>query len=142
MNEQEFFQLLEDGIAELPQAERARAFRKCAKNCVEQFVLKEMRRQFEECGCNLDAQYTKYAKSEYFYANIVEPGHIYEMGYPRCLCPMYEKGFAKSAVHCECSRQSIIYVLQNLLPNKKIEVETIETVLSGDQKCKFRVTVE
>jgi len=142
MNEKEFFKTLECGIAKLPQAEQAQIFRPCAVNCASEYVLKEMRRQFEECGCSLDAQYKKYGNTEYFYANIIESGHIYEMGYPKCFCPLVASGFVQSAVHCECSRQSIIYVLQNLLPGKDIKVETIETVLSGAPKCKFRVTVE
>ncbi len=142
MNEKEFFKNLEDGIVELLQDEQAKVFRQCAENCASSFVLQEMRRQFEECGCSLDTQYKKYGRTEYFYADIIEPGRIYEIGYPKCFCPLVEAGFVKSAVHCECSRQSIIFVLQNLLPDKTIEVETIETVLSGAEKCKFRVKVK
>lgn len=141
MTEQEYFEFLESGIAKLPEQEQAKIFKTCAEKCVEGTVLKVMRQQFEECGCSLDAQYTKYGHTEFFWAKIIEPNHIYELGYPRCFCPMVEKGFAKSIVHCECSRQSILQVLNNLLPNNKIEVKTISTVLSGADKCTFRVTV-
>ena len=48
----------------------------------------------------------------------------------------------KEASFCECSRQSMIYVLENMMPEKHIEVEIIETVLSGGEKCRFRVSVE
>lgn len=142
MNEQDFFVSLESGIAQLPEHEQAKVFKGCAVKCVEMYVMKTMRQQFEECGCSLDEQYRKYGNTEFFWAKIVEPGHIYELGYPRCLCPMVAKGFAKSAVHCECSRQSIIHVLQNLLPNSTIEVKTLGTVLSGADKCAFRVSVK
>lgn len=142
MDDKEFFQFLEDGIALLPEKEQGQVFRDCAVNCIKDFVLKEMRRQFDECGKSLDAQYTKYGHSEYFFAEIIKPGKVYEIGYPRCLCPMVEHGFAKAPVHCECSRQSILLVLHDLLPDKIIEVETIGTVLSGYDKCKFRVVVK
>jgi len=36
----------------------------------------------------------------------------------------------------------MIYVLENMMPEKHIEVEIIETVLSGAEKCRFKVTVE
>lgn len=141
MTEKEYFNGLEEGISQLPQEEQSKVFRGCAINCVKDTVMKEMHRQFEECGNNLDAQYQKYGDTEYFFARIIKPGNIYEIGYPRCFCPMVMSGFAKSEVHCECSKQSILYVLQNLLPNKSIKVETLSTVLSGADKCTFRVTV-
>jgi hypothetical protein len=142
MDEKEFLNILEEGIAGLPQNERGKAFRCCAEKCANGFVMKEMRRQFDECGGSLDEQYKKYGNTEYFFARIIEPGHVYEMGYPRCFCPMVASGFAKSVVHCECSRQSIFYVLNNLLPDKEIEVQMLGTVLSGAEKCTFRVTVK
>ena len=141
MTEQDFLETLESGIAQVPEQEQAKIFAKCAAKCAGDMVLKVMRQQFEECGCSLDGQYKKYGNTEFFWAKIIEPGHVYEMGYPRCFCPLVEKGFAKSVVHCECSRQSILFVLRNLLPDKTIEAKTISTVLSGADKCTFRVTV-
>lgn len=112
-----------------------------AEKCVNMYVMKVMRQQFDECGQSLDAQYTKYGNTEFFFARIIEPGHIYELGYPRCFCPMVESGLVKSPAHCECSRQSILYVLQNLLPEKTIRVTTLGTVLSGEDKCTFRAEI-
>lgn len=137
-----FYRMLEEGIAELPQPAREALYRPCAIQCVKGVVLQELRRQFLECGSDLDRQFTRYGRSEYFFADIVEPGRVYEMGYPRCLCPQVEAGFVQAPSHCECSRQSILYVLQELLPDKRIEVETLETVLSGAKECRFRVVVE
>lgn len=36
----------------------------------------------------------------------------------------------------------MLYVLENMMPEKHIEVQTIETVLSGAEKCRFKVIVE
>lgn len=141
MDEQLFLQTLEDSISKLPQEEQGQLFSRCAAKCAEGMVLKVMRQQFEECRCSLDQQYTKYGNTPYFWAKIIEPGHVYEMGYPSCSCPLVAKGLVKSVVHCECSRQSILFVLRDLLPEKKIEVQTLSTVLSGAEKCTFRVTV-
>ncbi|MDD2596014.1 MAG: hypothetical protein PHD11_09425 [Bacteroidales bacterium] len=113
-----------------------------AINCVRDTVLPIQKGQFVECGCNLDEQYRKYGNTPWFFAEIIEPGHIYEIGYPKCVCPEVLKGLTKEKSHCECSRQSIIYILSTLMPDKKITVETIGTVLSGADKCRFRVVVE
>ena len=121
---QAFYRILEETIGTLPA------------------VLTELRRQFEECGCDLDRQYAKYNRSEYFFADIVEPGRVYEIGYPRCLCPQVDAGFVKAPTHCECSRQSILFVYRELIPDRTVRVETLRTVLAGDSECRFRVTVE
>lgn len=129
-----FYRILEEGVAKLPADVRGALYRPCAVDCVKDDVLRELRRQFEECGRDLDRQYTKYGRSEYFFADIIEPGRVYEVGYPRCLCPQVDAGFVDSPAHCECSRQSILYVMEELLPGKDIRVEELETVLSGRQR--------
>ena len=139
--EKKFVQTLEEGIGSLSQEDREKVFRSCAINCVKDYVLTEQRRKFEECNGDMDLMYSNYPDNEYCFTRIIEKGHIYEMGYPRCLCYMYESGFVKSDVYCECSRQSVIYVLKELFPNKAIEVETVQTVLGGADQCVFRITV-
>lgn len=88
-----FYRALEEAIGRLPAEVRASLYRPCAEACVRDGVLVEMRRQFEECGRDLDRQYAKYGRSPYFFADVIEPGRVYEMGYPRCLCPQVEAGF-------------------------------------------------
>lgn len=112
-----------------------------AINCVKDTALPLQMQWFGECGCNLDIYCQKYGETEFFFAKVMEVGHIYEMGYPRCVCPEALAG-GKEAAFCECSRQGIIYVLENMMPQKHIEVEVIETVLGGSEKCRFKVTVE
>ena len=62
-------------------------YRAKAINCVKDTVLPTQRQQFEECGSSLDAQYEKYGDTDAFFATVIEPGHIYEVGYPKCVCP-------------------------------------------------------
>lgn len=137
-----FYQTLEEAIGQLPADVRARLYRPCAEACVRDGVLVELRRQFEECGCDLDRQYAKYGRTPFFFADVIEPGRVYEMGYPRCLCPQVEAGFVAAPTHCECSRQSILYVLGELMPGRAIKVVTLGTVLAGGAECRFRVTVK
>ena len=95
-----------------------------------------------ECGRILDKQYKKYGNTEAFFAKIIEAGHIYEVGYPKCVCEEVLCGKTKDVSHCECSRQSILYIFENLLPEKTVKVEIIETVLGGAEKCRFKVAVK
>ena len=86
-----------------------------------------------------DAHYNNRNRDE---GNIIEPYHIYEIGYPRCVCQQAQSEKEADPNFCECSRQSILYVYENLIPDKKVTVETIETALTGGSKCRFRVIVE
>ena len=115
-------------------------YREKAVRCVKNTVLPVQLEQFRECGCSLDEQYRKYGDTDVFFAEIIEPGRVYEMGYPRCVCP--EARETRDPAHCECSRQSVLYILETLLPGKTVTVVTVETVLGGAGKCRFRVTVE
>lgn len=116
-------------------------YKKKAIDCVKNTVLPIQRAQFEECGCDLDEQYKKYGNTEMLIARIIDPGHIYEIGYPKCVCDEVLSGKVTDASHCECSRNSVLYILQDLLPDKDIQVEIIHTVLGGADDCRFKVTI-
>ena len=111
-----------------------------AVNCLKDTALPVQLQWFRDSGCDLDAYCRKYGKTEFFFAKVVEPGRVYEMGYPRCVCPEALAG-GKEASFCECSRQGFLYILEEMMPQRRIDVEIIETVLSGAGTCRFRVTV-
>lgn len=46
-------------------------YRNKAIKCVKDTVLLEQKRQFEECGCNLDEQYMRYGDTEALFAKII-----------------------------------------------------------------------
>lgn len=137
-----YFRILEESIENLPLDCREKIYYPCAVNCVKDGVLQEEKKRFEECHGDMDLIYEKYAQTEYYFRKVIEQGHIYELGYPRCLCYLVDEGICRSSGHCECSRQSIIYILHELMPLKKISVEMIETVLGGSEQCRFRIVIE
>jgi hypothetical protein len=117
-------------------------YKEKAVACVRETVLPLQRGQFEECGRCLDEQYRRYGSTEFLDAKVIEQGRVYEIGYPACVCPEVLSGEVKDPVHCECSRQSVLYILGELLPDKNITVETIETILGGAKRCRFKAIVE
>lgn len=95
-------------------------YREKAVRCVRETVLPVQAAQFRACGCDLDAQYRKYGDTESFFAKVLQPGRLYEVGYPKCVCPEVLGGETADAAHCECSRQSVLYILEQLLPERHI----------------------
>lgn len=41
---------------------------------------------------------------------------------------------------CECSRQSILFILSQLEPNSKFDVRIVNTILRGGDRCTFRIS--
>lgn len=75
-----------------------------------------------------------------YFGKLIEPGHIYELGYEKCTCPMVLSGQVTDPEHCNCTRQSILYILSRQEPDSKFDVEILETVLQGAEHCRFRIT--
>lgn len=138
----EYLAEIERNIEKIPLEYRERIYHSCAVNCVKAYVLPEQKAQFDDCNGDMDLIYEKYPKSDAYFRKIIKKGKIYEMGYPRCLCSLVGKGACESKGHCECSRQSILYILHELMPDRKIKVETIETVLGGADQCRFRIYLD
>lgn len=113
-----------------------------AVECVKDYVLPIQRDLYEKSGRDFDVVYGTYMNNEMYSGKVIEPGHVYELGYHTCTCPKVLSGEISCEAHCECTRQSILYILHELESNASFEVEILETVLRGSNKCRFRITVE
>lgn len=78
--------------------------------CVKDYVLPMQRRMFEECGRDFDRVYGEAMNSDAYTGKMIEPGHVYELGYPKCTCQKVLSGEVTDPKHCECTRQSILYI--------------------------------
>ena len=111
-----------------------------AVTCVKDYVLPVQRKLYEKCGGNLDVIYGEVMNDEFYTGKVIGPGHIYELGYHSCTCQKVLSGQIRNPEFCECSKQSILYILSQLEPESSFEVEMLETVLRGSKHCKFRIT--
>lgn len=66
---------------------------------------------YEKCGRNFDIVYGNDMNNGSYTGKVIEPGHIYELGYPKCTCSKVLSGEVTDPEHCECTRQSILYIL-------------------------------
>ena len=102
-----------------------------AVTCVKDIVLPAQIKLYKSCGGDFDKIYG---------GKVIEAGHIYELGYEKCTCPKVQSGQVTDPEQCNCSRQSILYVLNCLEPNSIFEVEILETILRGAEHCRFQIT--
>lgn len=116
-------------------------YKEQAIQCVQGYVLQNQKERFAAAHYDLDEFYSTLDDEAYF-GKVITPGKEYELGYYKCTCAKVLSGEVTDAKQCECSRQSIIYILKQLLPDKKVNVRILETVLQGGSCCRFRITIE
>ena len=108
--------------------------------CVKDNVLPAQIKLYQSCDGNLDRVYGEAMNGNGYFGKVIESGHVYELGYEKCTCPKVLSGKVTDPEQCECSRQSILYILGCLEPDSKFEVDVLETVLRGAEQCRFRIT--
>lgn len=108
--------------------------------CVKDQVLPAQIKLYQSCDGNLDKVYGEAMNGNGYFGKVIEPGHVYELGYETCTCQKVLSGMVTAPEQCECSRQSILYILGCLEPEGKFEVEILETVLRGAEHCRFLIT--
>ena len=64
----------------------------------------------------------------------------YEGNFDRITCPKVKCGLRNHPQQCECSRQSILYILSQLEPSSQFDVRIENTILRGSDRCTFRIT--
>ena len=108
--------------------------------CVKDSVLPIHEQIYRKCNGDFDRIFTEEYNTESYTGKVLESGKVYELSYLKCTCPMVQQGLIKNPEHCECSRQSILYILSQLEPKRKYDVQIIDTILKGAERCTFRIT--
>ena len=107
--------------------------------CVKNRVLPAQRKLYQACDGDLDRVYGGAMNGNGYFGKVIEPGHIYELGYEKCTCPKVLADKVTDPEQCECSRQSILFILSRMEPDSKFEVEILETILRGAEHCRFQI---
>ena len=108
--------------------------------CVKNHVLPAQRELYTSCGGDFDKVYGEAMNGNGYFGKVIVPGRVYELGYEKCTCPKVLSGQITDPDHCNCSKQSILYILRQLEPESIFDVEMLETVLQGADHCRFRIT--
>lgn len=136
-----WFQGFAEGINQLDGKERDLLFSCCAKRCADSFPVERYRRAHAQAGEDLTAFFRALDDGQNIRTSEVVRDRVYRIQYPSCGCDLYTNGWVRDAVLCACSRQSLLYCLHAVMPERRFSVEAEETVLGGGDRCSFQVTV-
>ena len=115
-------------------------YRKEAIECVRDYVLPLHKQIYAKYDGDFDRIYSEGYNSKSYQGRVIEPGRVYELSYLECSCPKVKCGLRSNPEQCECSRQSILYILSQLEPDSQFDVRIENTILRGGDRCTFRIT--
>lgn len=135
----QWFQGFEKGLDEMDSDSLGCLLKHCAKCCADTGVLQNYLKLYQTVNGERDAFYSRLSEIGNVRGEIVVPDKEYVICFPECTCDIHTVFGVNTANLCECSRQSILYVGKSVWSDSKIQVEQVETILSGGAECKFRV---
>ena len=111
-----------------------------AIECVKDYVLPLHKEIYAKYNGDFDRIYSEGYNSRSYQGRVITPGLEYELSYLECSCPKVKCGLRTNPEQCECSRQSILYILSQLEPDSRFQVRIVDTILRGGDRCTFRIT--
>ncbi len=138
----QWFKGFEKGLDEMDSDSRSNLLKYCAKCCADTGILQSYLKLYKRVNGERDAFYSRLNEIGNVRGEIVVPNKEYFICFPKCGCDIHNDYDVNTPNLCECSKQSIIYVGKSVWTNSKIRVEQVETILSGDAECKFKVIFE
>ena len=118
---------------------RSCLLRQCARKCADTGVLQAYKELHKAVQGDRNAFYTKMGELGGVRGEVIVPDREYNVYFPKCSCDLHTAGGVNTPKLCECSRQSVIYVGENIWKGESFRVEQVETILSGARECKFRI---
>ena len=135
----DWFKGFEKGIARLSPEQRAAFFSECGKNCVNGGTLSIYSKLYEDAEGDMDAFFGMANGLPGVKGEVVEKGRVYHLTFLECTCDLCKKGYVTTPLLCEYSRQSVLYSLQSLWPERRFDVKLCHSILQGERDCKIRI---
>lgn len=133
----DWFKGFEKGIAKLTTGQREQFFSECGKHCVQCGTLQVYKELYEKANGNIDAFFSEANELPGVRCETIKKGSVYDLYFMECTCELYKHGYVSTPLLCECSKQSILYVLQSLWKDRTFQVTICESILRGSLHCRM-----
>ncbi|MFA9380020.1 MAG: hypothetical protein ACERKO_03065 [Acetanaerobacterium sp.] len=132
----------EKGIAVLDKSQQEKFFCECGKNCVQQGLLGFYQDLYNAVEGDINSFFERLNNTSGFKSEIIELDKSYYLYFEKCSCALHTEGYVHIPLLCECSRQSVMFVMNTLWKDKHFDVEICSTILRGAKECKLRITAK
>lgn len=135
----DWFKGFEKGIAKLTAEQREQFFSECGKHCVQCGTLQVYKELYEKANGDIDVFFSEANELPGVRCETIEKGSAYDLYFIECTCGLHKQGYVSTPLLCECSKQSILYVLHSLWNDRTFRVTICESILRGSLHCKMRI---
>ena len=132
-----WFQGFDKGLEKLNDQECSRLFSECAARCGKDALKYLYQGLFVDCRGNLDEFFSRLKEIDGVDGRVIENGTTYEIIFKSCGCDLHTEAQINSGRLCECSWQSVLWIMNHLVPDKSFSVEKEKTILDGAEQCRF-----
>lgn len=94
---------------------------------------------YDKANGDLDTFFQEADKLPGVKSEKIEKGSLYHLYFMKCTCVLHQNNYVSTPLLCECSKQSILYVLNSLWKDKTFQVTICGSILRGSQYCKMRI---
>lgn len=133
------FGAFDEGLKAMNGEECGRLFSACAERCAQDAVKNLYRSLADECGGDPDAFFARLHEIENLRGRVIESGRVYEMVFEECGCDLHTAAKLQCERLCECSLESVRFILKALFPGRSFRVTKLGTILEGNESCRFRI---
>ena len=135
----DWFKGFEKGIAKLTVGQREQFFSECGKHCVQCGTIQIYKELYKKANGDIDSFFSEANELPGVRCETIKKGAVYNLYFMECTCGLHKQGYVSTPLLCECSRQSILYVLQSLWKDRTFQVTICESILRGSQQGKMRI---
>ena len=136
---QYWFKGFEKAISDMDEKNSKMIFSQCGKACSDSYT-KQIYIDEYECSENINDFLTRlknrFPEIEF---KIIKDNKIVLLTYHHCACDLVRKGYIKTPLLCECSRQSLLYNWETVIGKQNVKINLLGSILNGDNCCEFEI---
>ncbi len=111
----------------------------CGRTCAKNSVMRNIKPFKERIGKNKEDKEILEMLNSVWGKIHIEDGNIFVI-YDECYCPVLKEIELKNSFFCNCSRGWIKEVFETVF-ERPAEVELQKSIISGNDKCKFKINL-
>jgi hypothetical protein len=137
-----WFNGFEESLKSIDEQNRNTILKHCGKACSESYTLQVYWDEYKKSNDFMDflsRLKNRFPEAEF---HLPDEKNIIYLTYHYCACDLVKKGYIKSSVFCECSKQSLLHNWNKIFGENNVDIKLVQSILDGKNTCVFESTIK